>query len=364
MSPDVNEFAGNIISALDESSFFDKDDLAERLGLRKEELEAALREYFFGKSFAVRAYPNYGRLGLKSVTAFIDFSFKWAAIAPNLLDLLTRNGFLVTWKKPFGGYTYITHHAVPPAYLKDYYLLFDHLVDLGVFSSYKAYEFEQQPEAFSYSPSVFDYRNGDWKEGIFSGEKVPRRLKDPKPKPFNNLDEIDLSIIDQLQHTSLQTQESLAKSINLPIDVVSEHLQEHVIKEKLILKYVMDIFNAKLLSSQTAVLTVFCNGMSKDASSEAQKVVLAHPYTVYVNLGEQNVEYDLQMPWRALSTISRSLDKTMFGLKPAEYNFHILSLSDIFTYTIPLRQCKNGKWSFNEAVTFDSIKTYLENNAI
>jgi len=363
MELNFDEFIRRVLVALENAEFFDKDELAKSIGLDRASFETALREYFFGKSFAVRAYPNYSRLGLKSVTAFLDFSFKWVEQAPDTLDMLSRNGFLVSWIKPFGGYTYVTHHAVPPDFVAKYRALFDQLVELGLLSGYRFYEFESQPEGFAYDPAAYDYRQARWKERANLGVEISRSLKGLARQPFEGLDEIDLQIIEQLQHTSLQSLDALAKAIQQPLEVVETHMRDHVIKQKLVLKYLMDIFRGEYIAPETAALVGFCEGMREEVGSELEGWLLKHPYLTYINPGGDKVEFHLEMPWRVVPFMTTLLDKKVFALKPATYYLGVMSLASLHTYTIPLQQFSGGKWYFDDVATFESFKLYLEASA-
>jgi len=360
MSVTFDEYIRRILRAVEDIGFFNRDLLAEKLGMSKEQLELALREYFFGKSFAIRAYPNYARLGLRYVVAFLDFSFKWVDKAPGFLDAMARDGFLVTWLKPFGGYTYVTHHAVPLSLIDNYRRFFDHLTDLGLLTGYRFYEVNFDPEGFAYDPAVFDYRRGEWKERA-ELVRVERKLRESAQEAFPQLDETDLLIIDQLERTSLQSLDAMAKALGLTLDDVKSHLEDHVIKGGLIKKYIIDIFTTQMLSPETAVLAGFCEGMSGEGYGKLLDYVLNHPYLGYVNPGASALEFHLEMPWRVVPMFSTLLDKKIIEVKPAQYAFGISVLSQIHTFTIPYEHFREGKWFFDEADAFSTFQRYLEN---
>ncbi len=360
MSVTFDDYIRRMLRAIEDIGLFDKDLLAEKLGMNKEQVELALREYFFGKSFAVRAYPNYSRLGLRYAVAFLDFSFKWIDKAPGFLDAMARDGFLVTWLKPFGGYTYVTHHAVPPSFVSDYKRFFGHLTDLGLLSGYRFYEIDSEPEAFAYDPVVFDYRRGEWKERA-ENLRVERKLKESTEGAFSQLDETDLLIIDQLERTSLQSLEAMSKALGLSLHDVKSHLEEHVVKGGLIKKYIIDIFTTQMLSPETAVLAGFCEGISGEGYSKLLDYVLNHPYLGYVNPGASALEFHLEMPWRVVPTFSTLLDKRVEEIKPAQYMFGVSVLSQIHTFTIPYEHFREGKWFFDEPEAFNTFQRYLEN---
>ncbi|WP_449461540.1 hypothetical protein PQ610_03910 [Tardisphaera miroshnichenkoae] len=360
MSVTFDEYIRRILRAIEDIGFFDKDLLAEKLGMSKEQIELALREYFFGKSFAVRAYPNYSRLGLRYTVVFLDFSFKWIDKAPGFLDAMARNGFLVTWLKPFGGYTYVTHHAVPVSFIGDYKRFFGHLTDLGLLSGYRFYDANFDPEGFAYDPVVFDYRRGEWKERAES-LRVERKLRESPQGTFSELDETDLLIVSQLERTSLQSLEAMARALGLSLQDVKSHLENHVVRGGLIKKHIIDIFTTQMLSPETAVLAGFCEGISGERYGKLLDYVLSHPYLGYVNPGASALEFALEMPWRVVPMFSTLLDKKIEEVKPAQYAFGASVLSQIHTFTIPYEHFRDGKWFFDEGDAFNTFQRYLEN---
>ncbi len=363
MTTAFDDFIRRIMRTIEDIGFFDRTFLAEKLGMSREQLDVFLREYFFAKSFAIRAYPNYARLGLRYTIVLLDFSFKWIDKARDFLDAMAREGFLVTWIKPFGGYTYLTHHTIPSGSLKDYKKFFDHLTDLGLLTGYRFYELDSEPEGFAYDPVVFDYRKGEWKERA-EATRVERTLKEVPKEPFLGLDEMDLLILDRLQRSSLQSVDAMASSLNSPLEDVKFHLQNHVIGENLVKKYLLDIFNTEMLSPQTAVLIGLCEGIRGEQRDELYEYLLSHPYLGYINSDARTVEFALEMPWRVVPIFSTLLDKKVEEAKPAQYFFGTSVLGQIHTFTVPYEHYKGGKWSFNEEEVFNTYQRYLENQTL
>ncbi|WP_449462381.1 hypothetical protein PQ610_07125 [Tardisphaera miroshnichenkoae] len=355
-----------LISTIESMPFFDEKKLEEESGLGPEAI-MLFKSYVTGKGLIPRASINYQRLGLKPIIVTADLKANDAEVAKTIADIYQRNGFLLSWSKPFGSRTIVSRHSVPKEFLGNYKESFQRMVELGLLKDFKWIEFGKTHSRFSFEPCVFDYSQGSWR--AVPGDCKPRTLKGGSSEVAPQIDEYDLKILVQLKRTAIQSCQSLANAIGLSLDETMEHLKNHVLgggdkSKSMINSYYIDFLEPGLFAYDTVFAD--CIFTSNDASHHDKLVseLLGIPYLIFIR-ADGNVHATFAFPTTRLYQVTSSIERAAKESDIKDYEYFLTPWYNLNVFTTSgdlglFANFEGGKWHFEEDMVIQEL-THLAN---
>ncbi len=350
-----------LIAAIENMAFFDERRLEEESGLGPEAL-MIFKSYVTGKGLIPRASINYQRLGLKPVLVTANLKVNNAEVAKTIADIYQRNGFLLSWSKPFGSRTVVSRHSIPREFLDRYRESFQRMVDLGLLADFRWIEFGRTHSRFSFEPCVFDYSQGSWR--AVPGDCKPRTMRDGSTEIAPIIDEYDLRILLQLKRTAIQSCQSLANAIGLSLDETMEHLEKHVLgggdkSRSMINSYYIDFLEPGLFAYDTVFAD--CIFASSDSSVRDKLVrnLLGIPYLVFIR-ADGYVHATLAFPTTRLYQVTSSIERVAKESDVKDFEYYLTPWYNLNVYTTSselglFANFERGRWRYEGDLVIEEL---------
>ncbi|MGC8636518.1 MAG: hypothetical protein ACP5T5_05795 [Thermoprotei archaeon] len=350
-----------LISTIENMPFFDESKLEDESGLGPEAL-MIFRSYVTGKGLIPRASISYQKLGLKPVIVTANLRVNDEETAKTIAGIYQRNGFLLSWSKPFGSKTIFSRHSVPQEFLERYKESFQSMVELGLITDFNWIEFSKTHTRFSFEPCVFDYSQGGWRAA--PGDCKPRTLKDGSTEIVSHIDEYDLKILVQLKRTAIQSCQSLANAIGLSVDETMQHLKDHVLggsdkSKSMINSYYIDFLEPGLFASDTVFADCIFTPTDTSWHDELVSDLLSIPYLIFIRADER-VHATFAFPTVRLYQLTSLIEKAAKESNVRDYEYFLMPWYNLNVFTMSddlglFANFEGGKWHYEEDLVMQEL---------
>ena len=183
---------------------------------------------------------DYSKLGLMRNWVTLNFKEEYAALAPKILDTLSRIGYLIYFGRIVPQGSYVSIIAFPVNDKASYERFLDGLIDLGILVSYEINGLSNVQQHFM-KHEHYDFKedtwNIDWSGLDRSMTIMPKKLENPSYELM--ADKTDLLILEQLQFDPTASFSKIAGELDIKQKTVRYHYLKHVVGRRLIKDYII-----------------------------------------------------------------------------------------------------------------------------
>lgn len=293
---------------------------------------------------------NYLKLGLIRSWIVLDFPAHNLRSAPDLLDLLSKKGYLTYYARvlPYGSYLAIS--TIPYSAINKYRELLDELVRLDVLREYRMVDL-QYLKHFSLRPEFYDFATRTWNIPWNTIDAVEKRDDKPIQIDYSRsvIDKTDLLILKELQINASQTIATIAKKIEMPEKNVRYHYKAHLVGSKIIDGYIVRWQGDKYHSDNKYIFSCFIEftDINQKDLINIFRVVESIPFTWFISLSVDKTHLVSQffVPvtfyYDFLAYLSNRLN-----VYKEKYELFIVDIDSAKAYTLPF-ESYNDKTGWN-----------------
>jgi DNA-binding Lrp family transcriptional regulator len=282
---------------------------------------------------------NYLKLGLIRSWILLDFSIQNLKQAPDILDLLSKRGYLTYFAKviPYG--YYISISTLPYSAITKYRELLDELVRLDILKEYRMIDL-QYLKHLSLRPEFYDFSTKTWNVPWNVIDADLKRDSKPIIVDYSRapIDKIDLLILKELQINALQSLASISKKINVAEKQVRYHYKSHLLNTNIIDGYVVRWQGDRYHLTNKYILSCFLEFSDLTVSDVPyiHKVIETLPFTWMIALSVDRMKLITQISipiafyHDSLVYLSNKLN-----IYKEKYNLYNIDFYSAGSYTLP-----------------------------
>jgi len=248
-------------------------------GIPIETVRYKIKKQLLRKGIAFHAVVDYERLGLQRHWVTMDFTERFRAVAPQVLDALSKFG-LTFYIRALPHSSYEAMVATPPNGFSKYKEILDYMASTGILSLYRAEPLDWVHNV-SLRPEYYDFDRGRWSFDWSS--LVPLTIR---PNPLQRasdsrtrVDMLDLFILKELQVSSLTHLTTIARKLGVGPKTLRYHFVRHVKKYNLLAGYAVRWSGISRNSRGLVILLVRVAGVGPDSTTDVERVFLEVPFT-------------------------------------------------------------------------------------
>jgi DNA-binding Lrp family transcriptional regulator len=314
-------------------------EIARETGLPTETVRYRIKNQLKDAGIRYHISINYLKLGLIRSWILLDFSTQNLQQAPDILELLSKRGYLTYFAKVIPHGYYISISTLPYSAITEYRELLDELVRLDVLKEYRMIDL-QYLKHLSLRPEFYDFTTKTWN---IPWNTIDADLKkDSKPIIVDYsrapIDKIDLLILKELQINASQSLASISKKINVPEKQVRYHYRSHLLDANIIDGYIVRWQGDKFHLSNKYILSCFLEFSDLTVSDVPyiHKVLETLPFTWMIALSVDRMKLIVQISipiafyHDALVYLSNKLN-----IYKEKYNLYNIDFYNAASYTLP-----------------------------
>lgn len=319
----VNEIGPRNISSVSRST-----------GLPIETARYKVKRQLPSAGFRVEAEIDYSKLGLSMNWVELDYSDRNEAHPLEILHDWSTKNYLAYFSKLFSGNRFVALFTSPSDRREEFTKALDELTEVGVLRTYRADELS----FFSYlrpNLAFFDIESKKWLDGW--EELAPQNSARPDGLPKLSepcrVDQMDLSVLRQLQIDPTLSARELAIRIGLPYPIVRYHLASHVMKRKMVRRFTVRWHG---LGETSSIILEF-RELTHDELDRARRTLASLPFKFLEAGAGYGRLYIMQLvsPKDRLASILNLL-KICLGSIISKMELKILSNEETRTYPLPV----------------------------
>ena len=346
---DTPDLEARIINAIGKAGPRNVAQISRMTGAHQETIRYKIKKRFGRLGFRFHAEVDYGKLGLSSHWATMDFTRAYSPMATQLLAAMNQVGYLVYYSKLIPQGTFAALFVLPDGTADQHREFLTGLQDRGVLASFTL-ERSLANRHKPMDPRFFNFRSGRWE---IEWSKVPELPSSPLPAgariKAEDFDAYDLLIIKELQKDSLQHLTGIARKLKVHQKTLEYHYRTHVQKWKLIpsyrIRWTQDV--SKRLIHSTATTRLAFHSLSKSELLEAQAAVSRIPFLWSEDLLEDGTYAAfMYIPLTDLMSVSAYINDAAPHLGP-RLEISFAKPAESSSYTIPHHMYQDGQWKFN-----------------
>ncbi len=329
-------------------------------GIPVETVRYKIRRQLIRKGIRVQLSVNYNKLGLVRNWVTLDFNDEYSDLAPNMLDVLSKIGYLTYYGRivPQGNYASII--AFPIEAKAEYRSFMKGLIDLGILSSYQLDELayigylSMRPEYYDFNTRTW---NIDWETLARSKAIVKETEKEYVYE--TTADKIDVLLLKELQIDSTASLTKIARKLGIEPNTVRYHYMEHILRGRLITNYFIR-WQAALGKDErysTLAMVVHFRNLTREELSIAQEALRALPFTWFDALSNDRSLYLVYITL-PITLYVKVLDYLRRKVSKHGMNFWVslIDPSCSMGYTIPYEMFDGERgWIFNAERTLEKL---------
>lgn len=282
---------------------------------------------------------NYLKLGLIRSWMLLDFSVQNLKNAPDILDLLSKRGYLTYYAKviPYG--FYISISTLPYAAITKYRELLDELVRLDILKEYRMIDL-QYLKHVSLRPEFYDFSTRTWNIPWNTIDADLRKETKPIQMDYSRapIDKTDLLILKELQINASQSLSAISKKIGVPEKQVRYHFKSHLMGTNIIDGYIVRWQGDKFHLSNKYILSCFLEFSDLNTSDVPyiNRVLERLPFTWMIALSVDRMKLVSQISvpiafyHDTLVYLSNKLN-----IYKEKYNLYNIDFYNAESYTLP-----------------------------
>jgi len=331
--------------------------IARELGIHKETARYWYKERLLKKGYTVQAVPNHEKLGLRRVVAIVEFSDEFRPYADAILMAMSELCYLTSFMKALPEDLYSIHANVPQEYANDWVRFIQALKQRGLFSSVLTASFEWT-RVIPMRSEVYDFESGVWQYDWASKPSVDFGLPDYAPSIKGKFDQLDLSLIKQLQINPDASLIEVGDQLNVNYKTLTWHYRTHVVGNDLLKGYLVNWagtrYDPKLEKAlhrrhKYMWLELLVNGVTETERMELIAKVNQLPF-VWFEAGGRDYYAQVAFPIETMTEgLSFIKDLTRPVLRKASWHFMDQANALRFSISPSLYDEEERKWKFNQA---------------
>jgi hypothetical protein len=217
----------------------DVPEISRRLKQFKESVRYRYKEKILSKGFAVQANVDHQKLGLRRVTAVLDFAGEYRKFSQSILASMNELCFLAGFVKTMPEGYYIVNFSVPHEFVGKLKSFLSTLKDKGMFSRLETFEFDwmrvmpMKSEFYDFDTGRWDF---DWKVEATSDFGSAQYT----PSTPDKFDYVDLLLIKEFQLDANKSLKEISDKLKLNYKKLAWHYTTHVMKRRLLSGYAVN----------------------------------------------------------------------------------------------------------------------------
>jgi len=314
-------------------------EIARETGLPTETVRYRIKNQLRDVGIRYHVSINYLKLGLIRSWILLDFSIQNLKQAPDILDMLSKRGYLTYFARviPYGFYISIT--TLPYSAITKYRELLDELVRLDILKEYRMIDL-QYLKHVSLRPEFYDFATKTWNVPWSTIDSDLRKDSKPIQVDYSRapIDKIDLLILKELQINASQSLASISKKIDVPEKQVRYHYKSHLLGTNIIDGYIVRWQGDKYHLSNKYILSCFLEFSDLTVSDVpyVHKVLESLPFTWMIALSVDRMKLIAQISipiafyHDTLVYLSNKLN-----IYKEKYNLYNIDFYNAESYTLP-----------------------------
>jgi len=328
-------------------------------GIPVETVRYKIRRQLIKNGIGVHVGVDYDRLGLVRCWLDLNFDERCRDSAPQVLEMLSKTGYLIYYGRILPQGTYISIIALPPNLKARYVEFLNSMVNLGILASYRMDDLawirhlSMRPEYYSFDTKTW---NVDW-ESLHQSRVIVKKMMDSDVgEPM--ADKTDLLILSELQIDSMKPISKIAKNLGLKSKTVRYHYMEHIIRRGLITNFIVrwQGLGAKAWRS-TLNMPIELRDLTRGSLLEVQKAFHRLPFTWFDAVSSNQSLY--------LAFVSLPIDQYVNFLNylrtnitdyDRRFGIKFIDTSCADSYTVPYEMFDEARgWIFNPEETLEGL---------
>jgi len=213
--------------------------IAREIQVHKETARYWYKEKLLRKGYTLTAVPNYEKLDLKRVIVLAEFSGKFVPYADAILMAMSELCYLSSFAKALTEDSYSIQANVPREFTNDWIQFMQALKQRGLFDSIQVVPFEWI-RIVPMRSELYDFEHDSWQYDWMSKPKMEANSASFTPSVTGRFDQIDLSLIKQLQIDPETTLFEISPKLEVNYKTLSWHHRVHVVGNGLVRGYLVN----------------------------------------------------------------------------------------------------------------------------
>ncbi len=296
---------------------------------------------------------DYNKLGLVRNWLTLNFDGKIREFAPQMLETLSKTGYLIYYGRILPQGTYISIIALPPRLKAQYVKFLDRLMDRCILASYTMDELAWIRH-LSMRPENYNFEKKTWKvdwDSLYQSKVIVKKMMDSEvSEPM--MDKNDSLILKELQIDSMKPISQIAKKLGLKPKTVRYHYMEHILRRGLITNFIVR-WQGSREEMQRSILNAFIEfrNLTEKSLLDVQKVFHRLPFTWFDAISKNRSLYlaFLSLP---VTQYINLLNYLQASISAYEFEIKLIDTSCAVGYTLPYEMFdETESWVFNPEKT-------------
>jgi hypothetical protein len=330
--------------------------IAREVQIHKETARYWYKEKLLKKGYTMTAVPNYEKLGLGRIVVLAEFSAKFVPYADAILMAMSELCYLSSFAKALTDDSYSIQANVPREFTNDWIGFMQALKQRGVFDSIQAVPFEWV-RVIPMRSELYDFEHDSWQYDWTSKPRVEPNSDSFTPSGRGKFDQIDLSLIKQLQIDPETTLFEISPMLEVNYKTLSWHHRVHVVGNGLVKGYLVNWAGTRYDPKIEKVLhrrhrymwvELLARGVSESERMELMAKVNRLPF-VWLEAGGQNYFAQIAFPSETMTEALGFIKEVVSPIKQkAAWHFMDQANALRFSLVPSLYSQYEKKWNFNQ----------------
>jgi len=330
--------------------------IAREVKIHKETARYWYKERLLKKGYTMTAVPNYEKLGLERVVAFAEFSGKFAPYADAILMAMSELCYLSSFAKALTEDSYSIQANVPREFTGDWIRFMQALKQRGVFDSIQSVPFDYV-RLVPMRSELYDFEHDSWQYDWASNTRVEPNSANFAPSEKGRFDQIDLSLIKQLQIDPETTLFDISPKLQVNYKTLSWHNRVHVVGNNLVRGYLVNWAGTrydprleKALHRRHRYMWVelLARDITENERMELMAKVNRLPF-VWLEAGGQSYFAQIAFPSETITEALGFIKEVVSPIKQ-KVIWHFMDQANALRFSIvpSLYNQEEKKWNFNQ----------------
>jgi len=330
--------------------------IAREVRIHKETARYWYKERLLKKGYTMTAVPNYEKLGLGRVVALAEFSGKFTPYADAILMAMSELCYLSSFAKSLTDDSYSIQANVPREFTNDWIRFMRALNQRGLFDSIRIVPFEWV-RVVPMRSDLYDFENDSWQYDWTLKPKVEPDSTSFPPSERGRFDQIDLSLIKQLQIDPETNLFEISPKLQVNYKTLSWHHRVHVVGNNLVSGYLVNWAGTrydprleKALHRRHRYMWVelLVRGVTENERMELMAKVNRLPF-VWLEAGGQNYFAQIAFPSETITEALGFIKEIVSPIKQ-KATWHFMDQANALRFSIApsLYNREERNWSFDQ----------------
>jgi hypothetical protein len=324
--------------------------------IHKETARYWYKEKLLKKGYTMTAVPDYEKLGLGRVVAFVGFSEKFVPYADAILMAMSELCYLSSFAKSLTEDSYSIQANVPREFTNDWIRFMQALKQRGVFDSIQVVPFDWV-RVVPMRSELYDFEHDSWQYDWASKPRVEPDSASFAPSERGKFDQIDLGLIKQLQIDPETTLFEISPKLQVNYKTLSWHYRVHVVGNRLLRGYLVNWagtrYDPKLEKAlhrrhRYMWIELLVRGITENERMELMAKVNRLPF-VWLEAGGQNYFAQIAFPSETMTEALGFIKEVVSPIKQ-KTTWHFMDQANALRFSIvpSLYSQETRKWNFDQ----------------